>query len=281
MSSSHQTSTGHVASHSTWLDAHFESARAEYEEGLRWIGVQPGWAVLDAGCGGGGFIPSLCEQAGPRGSVTALDLAPENVAAVDANARAGGYGGNLRTRVGSILELPFADGTFDCVWCANVWQYLTEAQSAQASAEFKRVLKPGGTLALKDADYEHVEIVPMDREVWARFLAIHKARSVAKGVLTAWGSGSALASRLRRAELRDIRRRGWMVERWAPLPPATRHFYQEYLVFLAGRAATYEELLADDAKVWRAFAANPGRLLDDPDACMREFFVVAVGRTAA
>ena len=280
MSSEHETSTGHSVSHASWLDAHFQSARSEYEASLRYVGIEPGWTVLDAACGGGGFVPWLSEQVGPGGSVVALDLAPENIAAVEANAREGGFAANLQTRVGSILALPFASAMFDCVWSANVMQYLTEAESAQAIAEFIRVLKPGGTLALKDADYEHFEFIPMSRDFYDRFMAVHRAKSMARGALTAWGCGTSLSSRLRRAELHDIRRKGWLVERWAPLPTATRHFVQEFLVYLAGRAATYETL-GTDAKLWREYAENPGSLLDDPDCCFREFFVVAVGRTAA
>jgi hypothetical protein len=32
--------------------------------------------------------------------------------------------------------------------------------------------------------------------------------------------------------------------------------------------------------VWREAAANPESLLDDPDFCAREFFVLTVGRLA-
>src|SRR5215472_6352560 len=100
-----QTSTGHAVSDAGWLDAHFESARPEYEEGLRFVGIQPGWKVLDAGCGGGGFVPLICEQVRPHGSVVAIDLAPESIAAIEARSRREGNAGNLQTRVGSILDL--------------------------------------------------------------------------------------------------------------------------------------------------------------------------------
>jgi cyclopropane fatty-acyl-phospholipid synthase-like methyltransferase len=37
------------------LDNHYIAMQAEYEEQLRWVGLEPGWHVLDAGCGGGSF----------------------------------------------------------------------------------------------------------------------------------------------------------------------------------------------------------------------------------
>jgi arsenite methyltransferase len=80
MSSTYTSSTGHEASAAGWLDLHFESARPEYEDALRQVGIQPGWHVLDAGCGGGSFLPLIAEETGPTGSVAAIDLAPENIA---------------------------------------------------------------------------------------------------------------------------------------------------------------------------------------------------------
>jgi hypothetical protein len=40
------TSTGHAQAGTDWLDVHFQAARAEYEDALRYVGVQPGWRVL-------------------------------------------------------------------------------------------------------------------------------------------------------------------------------------------------------------------------------------------
>ncbi len=82
-----------------------------------------------------------------------MDLAPENVAHVEALVRDGKLPATVQARVGSLLKLPFADFTFDCVWSANVVQYLTEDEFDQAIAEFKRVLEArADLLAIKDFD---------------------------------------------------------------------------------------------------------------------------------
>ena len=43
--------SGHALSDARWLDAHFEHSRVVYEAMARAVGLEPGWRVLDAGCG--------------------------------------------------------------------------------------------------------------------------------------------------------------------------------------------------------------------------------------
>jgi ubiquinone/menaquinone biosynthesis C-methylase UbiE len=151
-------------------------AQPEYEDALRYVDMQAGWRVLDAGCGGGGFVPLIAEQVGQAGKVVALDLAPENVARVKALAREHPGLGTVEAHVGGILSLPFADAEFDCVWSANVMQYLTEAEFDRAVSEFKRVLKRGGTLAIKDSDATHLEYAPPPPGLWLRFLQARQTK---------------------------------------------------------------------------------------------------------
>jgi len=75
-------------------------------------------------------------------------------------------------------------------------------------------------------------------------------------------------------------RKSWLVERWAPALPATRQFVTMELRFHAGLAAEHD-VPSQDREVLRAAAADPDRLLDDPDFCLRESFVVTAGRVPA
>lgn len=278
MSGTKLTSTGHPVADVAWLDHHFESARSEYEGSLRHVGIAPGWTVLDAGCGGGNFLSLMGKLVGPQGSIIALDLAPENVARVDAMIRDGACTAPVNTRVGSILSLPFDDATFDCVWCANVVQYLTVAEFERAVGEFKRVLKPGGTLAIKEFDASLLQFRPLDLDLVGRFMTARRARFSATGALGT-SCGTTIPSWLRRAGLHDIARKGWLVERWAPLGPHTRRFVEDVLTYFAGVAAQHD-IPAEDLRLWHEVAVNPADLLDNPDFCLREFFVLTVGRVA-
>src|SRR5262249_40500126 len=97
----------------------------------------------------------------PNGRISAIDLAPEHVDAVQARIDANQYSCPVAARVADIANLPFEDGTFDAVWNANVFQYLSEAEILATLAEFGRVLKPGGTLAIKDGDITALQIFPI------------------------------------------------------------------------------------------------------------------------
>ena len=140
----------------------------------------------------------------------------------------------VQTKIGSVLSLPFEDATIDCVWCANVAQYLTKPEFDRAIAEFKRVLKPGGTLAIKEHDTTIAHLHPLDPSIFARLIA---ARRSASNALGSW-SGTSMPSLLRNAGLTDVSRKGWLVERWAPMAPYTRGaLFSDVLVYYAGLAA--------------------------------------------
>ena len=58
---------------------------------------------------------------------------------------------NVEFRVGDAYALDFADAAFDVVHAHQVLQHL--ARPVDALREFRRVLKPGGLLAVRDVDY--------------------------------------------------------------------------------------------------------------------------------
>ena len=94
--------------------------------------------VLDAGCGDGAFLAFL-RRLGYR--VSGLELAE------GAASRARMRCPSADVRTGSLEdELPFADASFDAVWCTEVLEHLFHVHGALA--EMNRVLKPGGLLML-------------------------------------------------------------------------------------------------------------------------------------
>jgi SAM-dependent methyltransferase len=79
----------------------------------------------------------------PNGSVVLTDLAPEMLQIAERRAAAQGIT-NVETQVCSADDLPFADGSFDGV--SVRFGYMFFPDMAEATAEFARVLQPGGRL---------------------------------------------------------------------------------------------------------------------------------------
>jgi ubiquinone/menaquinone biosynthesis C-methylase UbiE len=124
------------------------------------VGIQPGWHVLDAGCGSGGFLPLIAGAVGPSDRIAALDLVPDNIAIVERRVTAWGDKPPMEGQVGSFLDLPYADDAFDAVWCANTTQYLSNEVLATALGEFRRVVPSGGIVAIKEFDGMLCSLVP-------------------------------------------------------------------------------------------------------------------------
>jgi SAM-dependent methyltransferase len=79
----------------------------------------------------------------PEGRVVLTDLAAEMLEVAARRARAQGIA-NIQTQVCSADDLPFDDGTFDSVSARFGYMFFPDV--AKATAEFVRVLKPGGRL---------------------------------------------------------------------------------------------------------------------------------------
>ena len=61
---------------------------------LETLGVRPGWAVLDAGCGNGYMSKVFARAVGPEGRVYALDKDRQFIRDLDAEARGDQYPGH-------------------------------------------------------------------------------------------------------------------------------------------------------------------------------------------
>ena len=126
-------------------------------------GFRPGMRVLELGCGSGGYTTFVARAVGPQGEVCALDIQPRMLAQLEAKLRRPEHHDltNIRPYLGSAYELPFEDGSFDLVYTITVLQEIPDQD--RALAEVRRVLKPGGILAvteyLPDPDYPFVGTV--------------------------------------------------------------------------------------------------------------------------
>jgi ubiquinone/menaquinone biosynthesis C-methylase UbiE len=111
--------------------------------------LRPGQRLLDIGCGPGTITLDLAALVAP-GQVIGLENVEAPLATARANAAARA---DTRTvfQLGDALALPFEDASFDVVHAHQVLQHL--ADPVAALREMRRVCKPGGWIAARDADY--------------------------------------------------------------------------------------------------------------------------------
>ena len=107
--------------------------------------------VLDAGTGPG-FFPCVLGACGHR--VWGADLSRDMLRHAQANASAAGVEGNVSFHEMDVQRPTFPDDSFDLVVSRNVTWTLPEPELAYT--EWLRVLKPGGTLLVYDANW-HLE----------------------------------------------------------------------------------------------------------------------------
>jgi ubiquinone/menaquinone biosynthesis C-methylase UbiE len=105
------------------------------------LDIAHGARVLDIGCGTGRLAQWMLERVGPSGSVIGIDPLAERIAI------ARSHGSAARFEVGQAEDLrAFDDATFDAVVMSSVFHWVSG--KAEALAELRRVLQPGGRLGL-------------------------------------------------------------------------------------------------------------------------------------
>ena len=102
--------------------------------------------VIDIGSGIGGPARYLAATYGCR--VSGVDLTPEFVGTATGLTGLVNLTNRVDFRQGSALALPFPDARFDLAWSQNVAMNIQDRP--RYYAEMRRVLKPGGRLAIQD-----------------------------------------------------------------------------------------------------------------------------------
>ncbi len=111
--------------------------------------LSPGLALLDVGCGPGNITAGLAERL-VGGSVIGIDRSEEVIARAREQYPTSPPR-DVTFRVGDVYELDFPDESFDIVYAHQVLQHLV--RPIEALKEMRRVLRPDGLLAVRDADF--------------------------------------------------------------------------------------------------------------------------------
>mgnify|MGYP001813510522 CR=1 FL=1 len=122
------------------------------ESTLRALGLCRGLpakpSILDIGCGTGAQTLTLARHT--EGAITATDLVPSMLAALNERAAAAGLASRIATRVADMGSLPFTDGSFDLLWSEGAVYILGFDVGLTA---WRRLLVPGGYLVVSEASW--------------------------------------------------------------------------------------------------------------------------------
>ena len=180
--------------------------------------------VLDAGCGTGGFLATLRAQ---RPDLIRFGLDFNHVAAVRTRIKSA-----AAVAAGSVNALPFADNSFDAAVSADVLCHAA-VDPAAALDELKRVLRPGGRLAVNMPAYQwmlsaHDRRVHNIRRLTARGTAAMLRTAGFRHVKASYWNGLLLPLMITQ---RKILARGDAASDVAPFPPwldSTLHGMTEF-----------------------------------------------------
>jgi ubiquinone/menaquinone biosynthesis C-methylase UbiE len=147
---------------------------------LDYFGSLEGKRVLDAGCGKGRFARVLLEN-NPGARITGMDISTAMLGYVPA--------GVFRAS-GSLTELPFRTGAFDCVYATESLEHAVDIETG--IAELCRVTAPGGRIVVIDKNAEQfgkLETPPWEkwfgRKQLERLLGRH-CREVSSEFISYW-----------------------------------------------------------------------------------------------
>lgn len=156
--------------------------------------IRPDMRILDAGCGPGSITCGLAawvtdgEVIGVDAASTVLDSA--RVRAAENRVV------NVSFEQADVYRLGFPAESFDVVYAHQLLQHLSKP--VEALQEFRRLLKPGGVVAVRDADYGTMTHHPHERhldrffDIYARIARANGGEPNAGRRLLSWVSDAGL-----------------------------------------------------------------------------------------
>jgi SAM-dependent methyltransferase len=222
---------------------------AENSAGYLLGALRPGDRLLDVGCGPGTITLDLGRLVAP-GEVLGIDPSPDVIAQASELATA-----NVRFEVGDVFEL---EGQYDVVHAHQVLQHLSDPIGALGA--MRTLTRPGGIVAIRDADYEAMTWYPSDPRL-DRWLALYRVVARRNGgepdagrFLVAWAHAAGFSEVRASASawcFADPEDRAWWSETWAARVSDSTLSQRVMELALADQAE-----LDDLAAGWRAWAAH-------------------------
>ena len=125
------------------------------DSALKLLRIGEGEEVLEVGFGTGDSLRQIAESVGPAGKVCGIDISPGMKGVAEARLARAGLLDRVELRRGDATELPFEDNRFDASFMSFTLELFDTPHIPMVLAEIKRVLKPGGRLAVVSMSKEN------------------------------------------------------------------------------------------------------------------------------
>lgn len=259
------------------LSAYHLAFEAELRTMVGALPLEPSMRVLDLACGDGFYTRRIVERLGPQGAITGVDLSAAYLAT--ARREAASYSGpaTIEFVEAPFDALPFPDGSFDFVWCAQSLYSLPDP--VLVLAHVARVLRPGGIVAVLENDTMHQVFLP-----WPVALEIPLRAAELRAIATEENNpskfyvGRHLLALFATAGFTPLQMQTIAIDRQAPFREVERELLQSYLDAVVGRVTPYlaAPLLAHLHQL--VDSTSPQHILRQPYLTMTWLNVLALAR---
>ena len=118
------------------------------EKGLAKLGAQSGESAIEIGFGTGHSLVALAHAVGPKGKVIGFDISPGMGTVAHDRLLKEGLADHVDLKIGAIPPLPLADQSVDRAFMSFTLELFPDADIAAVLDEIRRVMKPGGKIAV-------------------------------------------------------------------------------------------------------------------------------------
>ena len=137
------------------------------EMALERLAAREGETVLEIGFGSGHCLTRIAEATGPEGKTHGIDISTGMLAVARKTLARSGLADRVCLSLGDAARLPYTENVFDAVFMTYALELFDTGEIPDVLEEIRRVLRPGGRLAVASLSREGSGSVMLRLYEWA------------------------------------------------------------------------------------------------------------------